>query len=154
MIYWIFTVVSDVNVAVTASCTDTDRNANEALVAINSPESKGAQSSGKDDINTIRSFMNTITTLLGKIVDKKNHDISKATLDKFQNQNDNDQNSVTSPGLYGLHRESASLTDYVTDSIRNKITEGKYVNLAALLIPEYKQKAHRVLFGSPECHFL
>ena len=29
-------------------------------------------------------------------------------------------------------------SDYVTDSIRNKITEGKYVNLATLLIPEYE----------------
>ena len=76
-------IVSDANVAATASCTDTDRNANEALVAVNSTESQGAQSSGKDDINTIYSFMNTMTTLLGKIVDKKNHDISQATLDKF-----------------------------------------------------------------------
>ena len=31
-------IVSDANVAVTASCTDTDRNANEALVTVNSPE--------------------------------------------------------------------------------------------------------------------
>lgn len=134
-------IVSDSNMAVTASCADTDRNASEAqhVVAINSPENKDVHSSGKDDINQIYNFMNTMTTLLGKIVDKKeSHDISQATLDKFQNQNGNYQNSVSSPGLYGLHPESVGHIDYVTDSIRNKIIEGKYVNLATLLIPEYE----------------
>ncbi|MCG8033304.1 MAG: hypothetical protein JAZ03_14145 [Candidatus Thiodiazotropha taylori] len=131
-------IVSDANVTVTASYTDTGRNANEASVTDNS-ESKGAQSTGKDDINTMYSFMNTMTTLLGRIVDKKeNQDISQATLDKFQNQNGNFQNCVVSPGVYGLHPESVGHIDYVTDTIRNKIVEGKYVNLATLLIPEYE----------------
>ena len=83
-------IVSDSNVAAAASCPDTDRNANEAqhVVAINSPENKE-----KDDINKMYNFMNTMTTFVGKIVDKKeSHDISQATLDKFQNQNGNYQN--------------------------------------------------------------
>ena len=128
-------IISDSNVTATASCPDTDATAAQHVVAINSPENKEE----KDDINKMYNFMNTMTTLLGKIVDKKeSHDISQATLDKFQNQNGNYQNCVTSPGLYGLHPESVGHIDYVTDSIRNKIIEGKYVNLATLLIPEYE----------------
>ena len=60
--------------------------------------------------------MNTMTTLLGKMVDEKeSHDISKASHDKFQTQNGNYQNSLTPPDLYGLHPESVGHIDYVTD---------------------------------------
>lgn len=128
-------IILDSNVAATATCPDTGTTAAQHVVASNSSGNKEE----KDDINKMYNFMNTMTTLLGKIVDKKeSHDISQATLEKFQNQNGNYQNCVTSPGLYGLHPESVGHIDYVTDSIRNKIIEGKYVNLATLLIPEYE----------------
>ena len=76
-------IISDSNIAATATCPDTDTTAAQHIVAINSSENKEE----KDDINKMYNFMNTMTTLLGKIVDKKeSHDVSQATLDKFQNQ--------------------------------------------------------------------
>ena len=41
-------------------------------------------------------------------------------------------------GSYRIHPESLGNIDYISESIRTKIVEGKYVNLASLLIPEYR----------------
>ena len=39
-------------------------------------------------------------------------------------------------GSFGIHPETVGNIDYVSYSIKNKIVEGKYINLATLLILE------------------
>ena len=40
---------------------------------------------------------------------------------------------------FGLHHEQIKHTDYVSESIKEKIGSGEYVNMVYLLIPEYEQ---------------
>lgn len=83
-------------------------------------------------------FMTTITNLVTKVVDKNEiQDQTQNTLDKFCMPSGS-MNFSDKSGPYGLHPESVGQLDYVSDSVRTKILEGKYVNLASLLIPEYE----------------
>ena len=65
------------------------------------------------------------------------------TLDRYNSLNTNgmqasDMVNANSNSTYGIHPEYLKNIDYVTESIREKIQSGKYVNLACLLIPEYE----------------
>ena len=62
------------------------------------------------------------------------------TLDKFTPQNGQSGNNHSiDSSVYGMHSESFTNTNYVSDSLCEKIQGGKYVNLASLLKPEYEQ---------------
>ena len=69
--------------------------------------------------------------------------MQKKTFDKCNSLNTNGMQAsgmvnANSNSTYGIHPESLKNIDYVTESIREKIQSGKYVNLACLLIQEYE----------------
>ena len=88
------------------------------------------------------SVLNSVTSLIKEASRKgENEDVCQKTLDKYNSLNTNgmqasDIVNANSNSTYGIHPESLKNIDYVTESIREKIQCGKYVNLACLLIPE------------------
>ena len=90
----------------------------------------------------IISMMTSMTSLVKKVLDKdQKEDVSRKTLEQYSAERSFsagiDISSTTSP--YGIHPELLKNTDYVSESVKEKIVSGKYVNLATLLIPEFEQ---------------
>ena len=53
--------------------------------------------------------------------------------------NDNQYLNVDNNNSFGLHPEHIKQTDYASESLKEKIGSGEYVNMIHLLIPEYEQ---------------
>ena len=93
--------------------------------------------------NVMVNIMNTMTSLMQKILDKDNKDnSSRKTLDNFSAGNTTQSISASNIS-YGLHPEQIKDNDYVSESLREKIVNGKYVNMVLLLIPEFEQTKDR-----------
>ena len=127
---------------------------NSSNVVISSPSKEQRQSNSimtpvsqpQDSFQTsaMVNIMNTMTNLMQKVMDKDSkEELSRKTLDNFSTDRStgNDTRiSVDSPTCtYGLHPEQINDNDYVSDSLREKIVNGKYVNMVLLLIPEFEQ---------------
>ena len=52
---------------------------------------------------------------------------------------DNQYLNVDNKISFGLHHEQIKHTDYVSESLKEKIGSGEYVSMVHLLIPEYEQ---------------
>ena len=86
-------------------------------------------------------MMSPVTSLMNKVLAKdEKDDKSKKTLDQFSADRNSDKEIVSSTSntnsSYGIHPEFLKNVDYVSESVREKIVGGKYVNLTTLLIPE------------------
>ena len=55
----------------------------------------------------------------------------------YQNQDDGTSSHTVAPVQHDVAADSLPHIDVVSDSLRRQITEGKYVNLASLLIPDF-----------------
>ena len=95
--------------------------------------------------NVMVNMMSTMTSMMQQVFEKdggKNEQCRK-TLDQFSANrstgNDNQCFSVDNNNSFGLHPEQIKHTDFVSESLKEKIVSGKYVNMVLLLIPEYEQ---------------
>ena len=117
--------------------TDTDRTAAPALTAQNPPPSPI-----QDTIqaSAIVEMMTSMTSLVKNLLDKnEKEDVSKKTLEQFSASRTSSGTEISSSSSsYGIHPELLKNTDYVSDSLKDKIVNGKYVNMASLLIPEFE----------------
>ena len=100
------------------------------------------QSSTLTNETAIISMMTSMTSFVKKVLDKdQKEDVSRKTLEQYSAERSFsagiDISSTTSP--YGKHPELLKNTDYVSESVKENIVSGKYVNLATLLIPEFEQ---------------
>ena len=101
-----------------------------------------SQTGNNSDTNIILTVMNSVTSIIKEVLHKDDkEDIWKKTLDHYTPRSGQSGNSLHSidSSVYGVHPESLTNTDYVSDSLREKILSGKYVNVASLQIPEYEQ---------------
>ena len=85
-----------------------------------------------------------MTNLMQKVLDKDSkQELSRKTLDKFftvRSTGNDTHISVDSPNCsYRLHPEQNKDNDIVSDSLREKIVNGKYTNMVLPLIPEFEQ---------------
>ena len=107
--------------------------------AVNVLGNDNLQISGSSEISQALGFMKTMNNLFGLSSNtKESINVSQTTLEKFGGELVNISANSQGSGSYGIHPESLGNIDYVSESIRSKIIEGKYVNLASLLIPEYE----------------
>ena len=92
-------------------------------------------------------MVNTMSSLVKQVLDKQEgkDDVGRQTLDAFSTNrtqmhtgtcNISDTNLVANEN-FGIHPKQIRNIDFVTETVRDKILSGKYVNLATLLIPEY-----------------
>ena len=94
--------------------------------------------------NLLVSVLNSATSIVKDVTRKEEkEDICQKTLEQYttsgsSDMQGNDINIANSTNTYDIHPESMKNIDYVTESTREKIQSGKYVNLACLLIPEYE----------------
>ena len=103
-------------------------------------------STSQDSIqaSVIVNMMSTMNSIIDKFLNKdEKEDNCRKTLEQFSvNRLSGNEilpsNSSTSSS-YGIHPEQLKNVDYVSESVRDKIISGKYVNLATLLIPEFEQ---------------
>ena len=60
---------------------------------------------------------------------------------KICGSNDNQYLNVDNNNSFGLHPKQIKHTDldYVSESLKEKIGSGEYINMVHLLIPEYEQ---------------
>ena len=104
-----------------------------------------AQLSTSDTLqtNVMVNMMNTMTSLMKQVLDKKEkEDRCRQTLEQYSKDRSpgNDTLSIdNTSNSFGLHPELIKTIDYVSESLREKIVSGKYVNLVLLLIPEFEQ---------------
>ena len=110
--------------------------------------------------NVMVNMMSTMTSLMQKVLDKDSgkEEKGRKTLDKFSmdlstgnntsyisveslntSSNNNNNNNNNCNSTFGLHPEQIKDNDYVSESLREKIVNGKYVNMVLLLIPEFEQ---------------
>ena len=90
--------------------------------------------------SAIVEMMTSMTSLVKKVLDKdQKEDMSKKTLEQFSAQRSSGIDISSPTSSYGIHPELLKNTDYVSESVKEKIVSGKYVNMATLLIPEFEQ---------------
>ena len=84
--------------------------------------------------------------MMQKVLDKDGgkEEWCQKTLDLFSPKRSTGNNSpcisvVSINTSFGLHPEQIKHADYVSESLKEKIASGKYVNLVLLLIPGYEQ---------------
>ena len=127
-----------------ASCTSATDNLNPDNTETLSQQPRQELSS---QTSVLLNMVNTMSSLVKQVLDKQEgkDDVGRQTLDAFSTNrtqmhtgtcNISDTNLVANEN-FGIHPEQIRNIDFVTETVRDKILSGKYVNLATLLIPEY-----------------
>ena len=94
--------------------------------------------------SVLLNMVNTMSSLVKQVLDKQEgkDDVGRQTLDAFSTNrtqmhtgtcNISDTNLVANEN-FGIHPEQIRNIDFVTETVRDKILSGKYVNGATLLI--------------------
>ena len=89
--------------------------------------------------NTMSSMQSTINKLLSDQARRSSTTATTNTLERFYGTQNSESIPIqTTRTQYGIPADELPHVDVVSDSVRKNIVEGKYVNLACLLIPEFE----------------
>lgn len=122
----------------------TQQSENDITGSVQTPPSSGTASDMLNStLSVISGMQNTITTLqttVNKLLTDKQStsQTSSNLLDKiYQNQGNLTTNAPLPVQQQGIAADELPHIDIVSESVRRNITDGKYVNLACLLLPEF-----------------